>query len=241
MKAAYPHNLAASGLDVLDTGPPGTPHTNRSHQHFLSEYNHHNSGNNTHYRQQFLSNTATKRHPCNTTNPTLRQNQHPSPCRNLKTEQKPSGESEGASQVLCNPPPFLSARISNQFPANSTNPLKATRQQVCQESSIQLAQNNITPKPKGRQSSSVPEAARGAPSARASQYFTLFRQPGSLWRTCLHPGICASPTRCSAPLLARGHRPTDPSGVTRTRQPSSSRTRGAAVPVQLNTEPIPSR
>lgn len=153
----------------------------------------------------------------------------------------PSGESEGASQALCNPPPLPSASFSNQCPPNSTIPLKATRQQVCQESSIQLAQNNIAPKPKGRQRSSVPEAARGAPSARASQYFTLFRQPGSLSRTCLHPGICASPTPCSAQLLARIHRPTDPSGITRTRQPSSSGTRGAAVPVQFSTEPVPSR
>lgn len=79
------------------------------------------------YRQQFLSNTATKRHPRNTTNPTLHQNQHPSPCHNLKTELKPSGESEGASQALCNPPPFPSARISNQLPPNSTIPLKATQ------------------------------------------------------------------------------------------------------------------
>lgn len=104
------------------------------------------------YRQQFLSNTATKRHPRNTTNPTLHWDAklwHPSPCHNLKTELNPSGESEGASQALCNPPPFPSAHISNQLPPNSTIPLKATRQQVCQESSIQLAQNDITPKSEG--------------------------------------------------------------------------------------------
>lgn len=174
------------------------------------------------YRQQFLSNTATKRHPRNTTNPTLHQNQHPSPSHNLKTDLKPSGVSEGASQALCNPPPLPSPCISNQLPPNSMIPLKAARQQVCQESSIQLPQNNITPKPKGRRRSSVPEAARGAPSARASQYFTLFRQPGSLWRTCLHAGICASPPRCSAQLLACIHHPTDPSGVTQHANPAAA-------------------
>lgn len=200
------------------------PHANRPHQHFLSEYHHHNSGNNRHYWLQ----TAIPLQHCHQTTPAQHYKPNPppesafSPCHNLKPDLKPSGESEGGSQALCNPHPLPSACISKQLPPNSTIPLKATGQQVCQESSIQLPQNNITPKPKGRRRSSVPEAARGAPSARASQYFTLFRQPGSLWRTCLHAGICASPPRCSAQLLARIHHPTDPSGVTQHASPAAA-------------------
>lgn len=146
MKAACPQGPAASSLDyVLDTGAfsKSGPPSNILKQIIISSISSMNTITVTvvitqafGYRQQFLYNTATKRHLRNTTNPNALLKPASQLVQALKNEKKPSVESEGASQALCKPPPFPSDPIRNQLPQNSMISLKATRQQVCQESSI---------------------------------------------------------------------------------------------------------
>lgn len=88
------------------------------------------------YGQQFFCNTATTRHPSRSAHPStalcpeklLRQEQVPRLCHGLKTGSKPSGEPEGAAEVLCQLPPFLSDPVSHKLPLNASIPLKASRQ-----------------------------------------------------------------------------------------------------------------